>query len=219
MVEVTLNINSPQGARRVALTGESLSIGRSPASSVFVGDDGGVSREHALIRREGGAVRISDGQSVNGTYVNCELVPPGGTLLADGDEIFVGNHTTMTVHIRAAASARGQAAPDARAAGLPLSLLAAPAVALLVLVAAVLMQGMGDRPEERGAESAELTSRTRAEERGAPERKPAREEVVTRLTAPSPTPTPVETPPPSSEPEERGGETAPEAPAGPRKLY
>src|SRR5215207_11706129 len=117
MVEVTLNINTPQGARRVALTGESLSIGRGPASSVVVGDDSGVSRDHAVIRREGDAVRIADGQSVNGTYVNCELVPPGGAALADGDEIFVGNQTTMTVRIRAAACARGEAAPEARASG------------------------------------------------------------------------------------------------------
>src|SRR5215207_931284 len=147
MVEVTLNINSPRGAKRVALTGESLSIGRSPASSVVVGDDSGVSRDHAVIRREGDAVRIADGQSANGTYVNCELVPPGGALLADGDEIFVGNQTTMTVYIRAAAPARGAAAPNARAAGLPLSLLAAPAVALIVLLTAVLIQGMKKRPE------------------------------------------------------------------------
>jgi len=217
MVEVTLNINSPQGARRVALTGESLSIGRSPASSVFVGDDGGVSREHALIRREGGAVRISDGQSVNGTYVNCELVPPGGTLLADGDEIFVGNHTTMTVHIRAAASARGEAAPDARAAGPPLSLLAVPAVALLVLLAAVLIQGMRGRPEERGPEAAELTGRSDAAETR-PEERRVREASPRRAPA-SVTPTPREAPGPVPRLDEQEPEPTAEATAAPRKLY
>ena len=217
MVEVTLNINSSRGARRVALTGESLSIGRSPASSVVVGDDGGVSRDHAVIRREGDAVRIVDGQSANGTYVNCGLVPPGGTLLADGDEVFVGNQTTMTVHIRAAAPARGGAAPDARASGPPLSLLAVPAVALLVLLAAVLIQGMRDRPEERGPEAAELTSgldaaKTRPEDR--------REgEVGARRAPASVTPTPRETPGPVPRLDEQRPEPAAEATAAPRKLY
>src|SRR5215207_4330319 len=194
MVEVTLNINSPRGAKRVALTGESLSIGRGPASSVVVGDDSRVSRDHAVIRREGDAVRIVDGQSANGTYVNCELVPPGGTLLADGDEVFVGNQTTMTVHIRAAASARGEAAPDARAAGPPLSLLAVPAVALLVLLAAVLIQGMRGRPEERGPEAAELTGRSDAAETRPEERRVR--EASTRRAPASVTPTPREAPGP-----------------------
>lgn len=217
MVEVTLNINTPRGARRVALTGESLSIGRGPASSVVVGDDGGVSRDHAVIRREGDAVRITDGQSVNGTYVNCELVPPGGTLLADGDEIFVGNRTTMTVRIRAAARARGEAAPDARASGPSLSLLAVPAVALLVLLAALLLQGLRDRPEERGPEAAGLTSRLGVAEPPPEDRR--EREVGTRRGPTSVTPTPRATPGPVPRPDEQEQEPAAEAPAAPRKLY
>ena len=110
MLEVTLNIESPHGPRPVALEGESLIVGRGPASSAVIPNDGGVSRQHAVIRREGDRVRIIDQQSANGTYVNCELVPPGGTLLADGDEIFVGNHTTMTVSIRAVEADAGPAA-------------------------------------------------------------------------------------------------------------
>jgi len=88
------------GAENVAMAGESLTIGRSAASSELVVDDEGLSRRHALICRDANEVRVIDQQSVNGTYVNCDLVPPQGMVLTDGDEILMGNHTTMTISIK-----------------------------------------------------------------------------------------------------------------------
>ena len=82
------------------MTGESITIGRSPASSELAIDDQGLSRRHAVISRDGNEVRIVDQQSVNGTYVNCGLVPPEGIVLAHGDEVFMGNHTVMIVDIK-----------------------------------------------------------------------------------------------------------------------
>jgi FHA domain/Transglycosylase SLT domain len=88
------------GAENFAMTGESLTIGRSAASSQLVVDDEGLSRRHALIRCDGNEVLVIDQQSINGTYVNCDLVPPQGMVLTDGDEIFMGNHTTVTISIK-----------------------------------------------------------------------------------------------------------------------
>src|SRR5829696_6106775 len=97
-MKVTLHIGVE--ARKVAITGESITIGRSPASSELAIDDQGLSRRHAIISCDGNEVRIVDQQSVNGTYVNCDLVPPEGMVLTHGDEVFMGNHTVMTVDIK-----------------------------------------------------------------------------------------------------------------------
>jgi pSer/pThr/pTyr-binding forkhead associated (FHA) protein len=61
--------------------------GRSPDSDVFL-DDVTVSRQHAEIRREGGEFSIYDRGSLNGTYVNRELVE--SVRLASGDELQIG---------------------------------------------------------------------------------------------------------------------------------
>ena len=41
--------------------------------------------------------------------MNDELIPPGGTVLADGDKISVGYFTTITVSINTVEEARGVA--------------------------------------------------------------------------------------------------------------
>jgi FHA domain-containing protein/transglycosylase-like protein with SLT domain len=97
-MKVTLHIGVE--ARKIVMTGESMTIGRSPACSELAIDDQELSRLHAVISRDGDEVRIVDQQSVNGTYINCELVPPEGIVLTDGDEIFMGNHTVMIVDIK-----------------------------------------------------------------------------------------------------------------------
>jgi pSer/pThr/pTyr-binding forkhead associated (FHA) protein len=62
--------------------------GRSPESDVFL-DDVTVSRHHAEIRREGGeGFLVHDLGSLNGTYVNRELVE--SVRLASGDELQIG---------------------------------------------------------------------------------------------------------------------------------
>jgi pSer/pThr/pTyr-binding forkhead associated (FHA) protein len=98
MNEVTLTIRSAQGTRKLRLPGDGLTVGRGEASSLVIADDG-LSRLHASIHSEAGRVWVLDEQSTNGTYVNGRPADSRGTPLADGDEIRLGNHTTITVNI------------------------------------------------------------------------------------------------------------------------
>ncbi len=98
MFEVKLLIQNGQEVFEVALA-ESLTVGRSDAASVMINDDG-LSRVHASIHRKAEVVWIVDENSTNGSFVNGHEVPPEGATLRDGDEILVGNHTTIFVEIR-----------------------------------------------------------------------------------------------------------------------
>ena len=69
------------------LTGEKMTIGRSPEAGVFL-DDVTVSREHATLMRRGGDWFLDDSGSLNGTYVNRQRVD--SHRLADGDELQIG---------------------------------------------------------------------------------------------------------------------------------
>jgi pSer/pThr/pTyr-binding forkhead associated (FHA) protein len=69
------------------LTGEKMTIGRSPETDVFL-DDVTVSREHATLVRRGGGWYLDDAGSLNGTYVNRQRVD--SHRLADGDELQIG---------------------------------------------------------------------------------------------------------------------------------
>ena len=69
------------------LTGEKMTIGRSPEAGVFL-DDVTVSREHATLIRRGGDWFLDDSGSLNGTYVNRKRVD--SHRLADGDELQIG---------------------------------------------------------------------------------------------------------------------------------
>jgi Uncharacterized conserved protein, contains FHA domain len=103
MVEVTLTIYSPAGSREYPMTGGQLSLGRGDSVAVKLEDDG-LSRLHATIHREDERVWILDEVSTNGTFVNGAQVPPTGSPLTDGDEITIGNDTTIAVHIRKASA-------------------------------------------------------------------------------------------------------------------
>jgi pSer/pThr/pTyr-binding forkhead associated (FHA) protein len=69
------------------LTGERMTIGRSPETDVFL-DDVTVSREHATLVRRGGHWLLDDSGSLNGTYVNRQRVD--SHRLEDGDELQIG---------------------------------------------------------------------------------------------------------------------------------
>jgi pSer/pThr/pTyr-binding forkhead associated (FHA) protein len=71
------------------LTGEKMTIGRSPEAGVFL-DDVTVSRNHALLVRRRDGLYIDDLGSLNGTYVNRRRIE--SHRLADGDEIQVGKY-------------------------------------------------------------------------------------------------------------------------------
>lgn len=62
--------------------------GRNPDSEIFL-DDVTVSRKHAEFRREDGRFRLHDLGSLNGTYLNGELVE-NPKQLNRGDEVQIG---------------------------------------------------------------------------------------------------------------------------------
>lgn len=65
-------------------------IGRSGAADVRL-DDPSVSRRHALVVSEPGEeLRVLDDRSLNGVFLNGEVVEWGG--LADGDELTIGRY-------------------------------------------------------------------------------------------------------------------------------
>ena len=69
------------------MTGEKMTIGRSPETDVFL-DDVTDSREHATLVRRGGEWFLDDSGSLNGTYVNRRRVD--SHRLEDGDELQIG---------------------------------------------------------------------------------------------------------------------------------
>ena len=71
------------------LRGERVAIGRHPDAKIFL-DDVTVSRNHAVVVREGGAWVIVDEGSLNGTFVNRRRADR--TVLSDGDEIQIGKY-------------------------------------------------------------------------------------------------------------------------------
>ncbi len=77
----------PGAGSRFLLDKDVVVCGRHPESDVFL-DDITVSRKHMELQREAGAFSVHDAGSLNGTYVNGELVEQ--TQLANGDELQVG---------------------------------------------------------------------------------------------------------------------------------
>ena len=71
------------------LRGERIAIGRHPDAGIFL-DDVTVSRNHAVVVREGDAWVIVDEGSLNGTFINRRR--GDRTVLSDGDEIQIGKY-------------------------------------------------------------------------------------------------------------------------------
>jgi hypothetical protein len=71
------------------VTGERMTIGRSPEAEIFL-DDVTVSRRHAEFRRSGVGYTVSDVGSLNGTYVNRDRID--SVELNDGDEVQIGKY-------------------------------------------------------------------------------------------------------------------------------
>ena len=72
-----------------AVSGERMTIGRSPEAEVFL-DDVTVSRNHALLVRRRDGLYIDDLGSLNGTYVNRRRIE--SHRLQNGDELQVGKY-------------------------------------------------------------------------------------------------------------------------------
>lgn len=72
-----------------ATSSDATTIGRSPESAIFL-DDVTVSRQHAKIARIDGEWTLTDSGSLNGTYVNRNLVT--NAVLANNDEVQIGKY-------------------------------------------------------------------------------------------------------------------------------
>ena len=86
-----------QGAKagaRYSLDSDVVSVGRDPRSDIFL-DDITVSRRHAEVARHGSRYSIRDAGSLNGTYLNRQLVEQGE--LNEGDEVQIGKFKLVFV--------------------------------------------------------------------------------------------------------------------------
>lgn len=98
--EITITFVTPEGVRELPLGDEPLTVGRTAGVAVVVAADSGLSRRHLTLRREGACVRAEDARSTNGSFFNGQRIGGGGVLLSDGDEIRIGNQTSVRVRIK-----------------------------------------------------------------------------------------------------------------------
>lgn len=84
---VLLVRQGPKRGSRIALDSDLITIGRQEDSDIFL-DDITVSRDHATLERSLAGFTVTDNGSLNGTYVNKQLVET--VELVDGDELQVG---------------------------------------------------------------------------------------------------------------------------------
>ena len=77
----------PNAGSRFLLDRDTTSAGRHPDSDIFL-DDVTVSRKHAIFRRTPQGFVVRDVGSLNGTYVNRQLVDE--VTLTTGDEVQIG---------------------------------------------------------------------------------------------------------------------------------
>jgi len=106
-VNVKLQIESGYDKREVAVDNE-ISIGRSDASEIVLGD-GGLSRKNTSFFLDEGELFVADENSLNGTILNGEKIS-GARQLRNGDVIKIGSETTIRVQIGNAESYASTAA-------------------------------------------------------------------------------------------------------------
>lgn len=80
-------VRGPQAGVSYKLSGDELTVGRSPHCSIFL-NDMTVSRMHATLRRESGCYVIYDENSYNGVWVNDKNVE--AKALSSGDFVQIG---------------------------------------------------------------------------------------------------------------------------------
>jgi len=80
-------LRGPNTGARFLLDDAEVSSGRHPDSDIFL-DDVTVSRKHALFVQDGDGYAVKDVGSLNGTYVNREIVDH--VVLRTGDEVQIG---------------------------------------------------------------------------------------------------------------------------------
>src|SRR6478672_6315913 len=98
MLDIRLIYSTDDGPQEVAIENDRTSFGRG-SDADHRPADGGLSRLHATVYRDGDNVWIVDENSTNGTFVNGEPARAAGTPLRDGDVVRIGNHTNMRVSV------------------------------------------------------------------------------------------------------------------------
>lgn len=86
--------DADEASREYALTGQNISIGRSPSCEIVLENDQLTSRRHALLRYDGAHYTIVDLGSSNGTFVNDAEIRDA-TPLNHGDRVIVGEHELL----------------------------------------------------------------------------------------------------------------------------
>ena len=106
MAQIT--IVEPNGVERTRpLTAEGLTIGRGADNSLMLGYDK-ISRHHAQITVEAGAVYVTDLDSANGTYLgSVQLTPNLPTEWGTNQPLEVGDVTIYLTHSRPGGAAAG----------------------------------------------------------------------------------------------------------------
>ena len=84
-----LALRGPETGSRFLLDTDLVTVGRHPESDIFL-DDVTVSRRHAEFHCEEASFTVEDVGSLNGTYVNRDLIDR--VQLADGDEVQIGKY-------------------------------------------------------------------------------------------------------------------------------
>ncbi len=97
MLEISLTYSTAEGSREISIERDRTTFGRGDADCRL--NDDGLSRIHATVYRDGDNVWIVDENSTNGSFVNNQKVSGSGTILKNGDQIKIGNHTKMIVKI------------------------------------------------------------------------------------------------------------------------
>ena len=82
-------IKGPNIGDKFLINKSKLTIGRNLESDIFL-DDITVSRKHAVIKRSGNDFLIKDLVSLNGSYVNGDIV--NNVILKNGDRIQIGKY-------------------------------------------------------------------------------------------------------------------------------
>ena len=90
-----LSILTPDGkATPVKLSGQRITLGRSPVNELSFPEDNGLSRQHLILEQEGDGWRVVDVGSKNGTVVNGQRIHTP-TRLRSGDQILAGHLTLV----------------------------------------------------------------------------------------------------------------------------
>ena len=84
----------PQPGERFFIDRGTLTIGRDPESDIFL-NDMTVSRTHAVVECEANVVSVKDAGSLNGTYLNGEIVE--SATLKNGDVLQIGTFQMLFV--------------------------------------------------------------------------------------------------------------------------